>query len=379
MPDTEWYVLCVDDEAERAEEVRDYLDGESVGDQGVLRIEVQTSFDAGLRALDRGHYDVVILDVRHGDPRHDSDGEEAGRKVLEEIKARRFLPVVFYTGLPGAVGDLRSPLIRVVEKTAGLERLLEEVRDVFEGGLPAVNRALVLGLERVQRDYLWTVGATWQSDDARRNSGELLYVLSRRLAASMSGPMISDLAQAVGSREPSAGDSRHPAQLYIAPPVTADPHPGEIVQRTTSEGAVEHLIILTPACDIVQGRADFVLLARCLPLADQEEYQAWAQADEPTQKISKRLTGLLCNNRVGERERYRYLPSAFQVPDLIIDFQQLETVASTTLSEFMRIAALDAPFAQAMLAQFVRYFGRIGTPDLDIDGIMERLLAERNR
>lgn len=378
MSKTEWYVLCVDDEAERAEEVRDYLDGESVGDHGILCIEVRTSFEEGLRALDRCHYDAVILDVRHGDPRHAPDGEEAGRRVLMEIQSRRFLPVVFYTGLPGAVGDLQSPLIRIVEKTAGLERLLEEVLDVFEGGLPAVNRALVLGLERVQRDYLWSVGPTWQSDDARRNSGELLYVLSRRLAASMSGPMITELAQAVGSREPSGGDSRHPAQLYIAPPVTVDPHPGEIVRRTTPQGA-EHLIILTPACDLVQGRADFVLLARCLPLTDQEEYKAWAQVDVPSQAVKKRLTALLCNNRTGERERYRYLPSAFEVPDLIIDFQQLETVENAALSNFVRVAALDAPFAQAMLAQFVRYFGRVGTPDLDIDGITERLQAERPR
>lgn len=378
MHEIEWFVLYVDDEAERTEEVRSYLDGEQMGDHGILRVEVQTSFEEGLRALEHRQYDIVILDVRQHDKEGARPEEEAGRIALEEIRARRFLPVVFYTGLPNLVEDLRSPLIRVLEKTEGVERLEAEVRDILDNGLPAVSRALRIGLERVQRDYLWSAGAEWQGDAARQNSGELLYVLARRLAATLTGSMITELAAAVGAPEPSSGDQRHPVQLYIAPPVTNDPHPGEIMRRSVDGAPDQHLIVLTPACDIVQGRAQFVLLARCLLLKEQPEYVAWAADKQPSETKARKLNQLLRNNRQGERERFYFMPRAFDVPDLVIDFQQLESLPLAELEPLRRVAALDAPFAQAMLAQFVRYFGRIGTPDLDVDGVvMERLKRER--
>lgn len=38
-----------------------------------------------------------------------------------------------------------------------------------------------------------------------------------------------------------------------------------------------------------------------------------------------------------------------------------------------RLASLDSPFAEALLARFARYFGRLGTPDLDLEVILNKL------
>ena len=38
-----------------------------------------------------------------------------------------------------------------------------------------------------------------------------------------------------------------------------------------------------------------------------------------------------------------------------------------------RLASLDSPFAEALLARFTRYFGRLGTPDLDVAVLLQRL------
>ncbi len=40
-----------------------------------------------------------------------------------------------------------------------------------------------------------------------------------------------------------------------------------------------------------------------------------------------------------------------------------------------RLASLDSPFAEALLARFTRYFGRLGTPDLDVAVLLQRLRA----
>ena len=38
-----------------------------------------------------------------------------------------------------------------------------------------------------------------------------------------------------------------------------------------------------------------------------------------------------------------------------------------------RLASLDSPFAEGLLARFTRYFGRLGTPDLDMTVLLQRL------
>jgi hypothetical protein len=35
-----------------------------------------------------------------------------------------------------------------------------------------------------------------------------------------------------------------------------------------------------------------------------------------------------------------------------------------------RICSLDNPFAEALTAQFTRYYSRLGTPDLDVDKVI---------
>ncbi len=53
-------------------------------------------------------------------------------------------------------------------------------------------------------------------------------------------------------------------------------------------------------------------------------------------------------------------------------------VSAEDLNNFERIASLDNPFAEACLAKFARYYSRLGTPDLDIDMVYNRL-AQRGK
>src|SRR5262249_43606854 len=138
-------------------------------------------------------------------------------------------------------------------------------------------------------------------------------------------------------------------------------------------------ILLTPSCDMVTGRgkAELVLLARCLPLTEQAEYQQWRDTlPEPSSTIRRRLQDLLRNNRRdSQSERFFFLPGVLSLPDLIVDFQQLEALQREHMHELERLASLDSPFAEALLARFTRYFGRLGTPDLDVTVLLQRLRA----
>jgi hypothetical protein len=128
---------------------------------------------------------------------------------------------------------------------------------------------------------------------------------------------------------------------------------------------------------MVTGRekAELVLLARCLPLTEQVEYQQWQDAlPEPSGTINGRLQALLRNNRRdSQSERFFFLPGALSLPDLLVDLQQLETLQRDHMGGLERLASLDSPFAEVLLARFTWYFGRLGTPDLDIAVLLQRL------
>lgn len=371
---TVWQVLFVDDDPETCALVKEFLDGEVLtGSHDQLHTDTFTSFDRALEEMNAHRYDFVVLDVRKGP--HDQDlAEEVGITTLEAIRQRRFVPVVFYSGLPHLVRHLETPLIRVVEK-GQLPRLLDTIGEIARTRIPSVNRALIHHLELTQRDYMWDfVASVWNQFGDTQDRTALAYLLARRLAHSLSGPGIQQLARDLG--DPTVGTTAqgrvHPMQYYVVPPIEPTPLAGDLLQ-----GLINDLdgwwVILTPSCDLVAGRekAEWILLARCLALTDQKEYQDWQTNPSHPRK---KLQSLLKNNREeSQPERFFFLPAALTLPGLVVDFQQLVTIPRMKLNDLERLASLDSPFAEALLHRFGRYFGRLGTPDLDTDNVIARL------
>jgi len=288
---------------------------------------------------------------------------------------------VFYTGLPRLVRHLETPLIQGVEKIARLPHLLDSIRSTFATRLPAVNRALIRHLETIQRNYMWDFVANhWAQFGDTSDRTSLAYLLARRLATSLSGSGIRQLAQELGDATGTAvtKGQMHPMRYYVIPPVEPTPLAGDIYQGQIGEHN-GHWALLTPSCDMVTGRekAELVLLARALLLTEQVEYQQWRGGlPAPSRTNNAKLQDLLRNNRRDTKsERFFFLPGALSLPDLIVDFQQLVTLQRDHMGGLERLASLDSPFAEALLARFTRYFGRLGTPDLDVAVLLQRLRA----
>src|SRR5574341_1420355 len=154
MTATAWQLLFVDDDADFCRQVQEFLEGETIPPDARLQVKTLTDFGSALDELEVQRFDLLILDVRLG-PHSITPDEEAGIRTLQAIQQRRFIPVVFYTGLPHLVRDLETPLIQVVEKTEDLPRLLDSLKSIFATRVPAVNRALIRHLETIQREYMW--------------------------------------------------------------------------------------------------------------------------------------------------------------------------------------------------------------------------------
>lgn len=383
-----WELLLVDDELDDCRAAKEFIEGETYGpNEDTFHVTALNNFDEALSKLEQYNYDVLILDVHVGpiDVTVDDADEEEGKKVLDRIKSKRFIPTIFYTKLPGKVEDLAAgtPIIQVVEKTANVDALMDAIKQIIQTGVPYVNKAMINHLQEKQREYMWDFAAKNQSklvDSSGKT--ELAYILARRLALSLLGPEIRMLAESLGnaSSNGDALDIVHPIRYYIMPPIQKNPIAGDIYRYKRNEKE-RYAVLLTPSCDFVSrsgGRhAKKVLFARCMPLIFQKEFKEWKEDGCPTEgKKKENFINLIKNKRYkAQSGRYHYLPAALSLPGLIVDFQQLFMMPTRELDNsdnMVRIASLDSPYSESLLSDFAQYFGRLGTPDLDVDYIINQ-------
>jgi CheY-like chemotaxis protein len=372
-----WQILCVDDEEVTARQIKEYLEDEVIdGDGSVPVVSTETRFDKALERLAEHRFDLMILDVRLGEGHEE---EDEGVLTLERIRASRFVPVIFYTNIPHRVADLETALVRVVSK-ADDDQLLAAVRDILNTEVPRVNRELIRHFESVQRDYMWSfVAENWEEFWATEDRRGLAHLLARRLAVSLSGRGVEELATALGAAAGEDPSGRvEPMRYYVLPFIEKTPLAGDIF-RGTIRGVEGHWLLLTPSCDLAREppRAEWVLMARCLPLEEQSEFQAWGETATPSTAKTKALEGLITNNRKDGKQpdRYYFLPAALTLPNLVVDLQQIERVPCADLDGLTRLASLDSPFAEALITRFTRYYGRLGTPDLNVASVVAGLHA----
>lgn len=366
----DWRVLVVDDL--QAADVVEVIEGNKAVEQPDSLICVPcTNFSEAIELLKRERFDLVILDLKNDAA--DEQDVLAGEVVFSELKECRFLPVIFHTGHPKKVSDLASPYVKVVARGDDWKVLRSTIKEVLDTKLPR----LVRHIEEEQRRFMWeSAEKIWADDLDKKNPTDLVYLLARRLANSLSGDVVRSFFGANGADGAPKSDMVHAVELYIFPPVAQHFLFGDIFQKKTAEKP-EYFVSLTPSCDHAQEKAEFLLFARCADFSDSDEWkkvQVFLDAKtDPSKTSVNELKELMKDNNPRPRlqDRYKYLPGTSFLPDLLADLQNTLTIDREKLisgeAGFERIASLDSPFAEYLQAKMIRYFGRIGTPSLDTD------------
>jgi CheY-like chemotaxis protein len=373
-----WRFLVIEDNEVTARQLQESIPG-FIDPPDSAEAEIVPTFDEAEKRMKCGKYDLLILDLK--DDRTttlEADESPIGLEIFEKLKKTRFVPIIFYTALAHKVRSQQTSFIRVVEKTEGIIRVREEVQRVLATRLPT----LVRKLEDQQRAYMWDfVNEHWAEFESPHEQADLAYLLARRLARSLEG-LAEKLAASVGEAAGSSAKEikAHPMTMYIKPPIESKFFAGDILLEKNA-ATENYWIVLTPSCDFANDKVKHVVLAKCEKLEEQKEYKDWVTSTTETSKKEK-LENLIGDNRQGkdvsvglQPERFKFLPGTFFLPNLLVDFQQLRSVSLETLKTFEQITTLDSPFAEAMLARFARYFGRLGTPAIDKKVVLDRLQA----
>jgi DNA-binding response OmpR family regulator len=365
-----WRVLIIEDDENICSQVKvDATSGKLLPAVGQMQAEDCRTFDSALPLLDSTRFDFLILDLGKSRDAVSGDDASGGLTVFEEIKKRRFVPVVFYTALAHHVRDLETAFVRVVEKTEGLPGLRREIKKVFETGLPNLLRHI----EEEQRKYMWDfVENSWHNAKSCYEKADLTYLLARRLAHLLGRSSIRQFLRTHGTPSPTP-QNIHPVEMYLRPVPDTTISSGYILKGRI-DGDDAYWVVLTPSCDFEHGHAEHVLLAKCAKLDVQPEYTEYVQ--NRNSESEGKLKSLVKDHRTGGQSyRYKYLPSTFFIPDLVVDLQSLKQVprGQLELDSIEKVAALDSPFTEGLLTQFSHYYGRVGTPDLDIELVLSRI------
>jgi CheY-like chemotaxis protein len=368
-----WNIGFVEDDDDMRRQVKEYLEGETFT-FGKIEVAETESFDSALALLRKRKIDLVILDVFRGGT---GRGDKAGIKVLEDWRATGFAPVILYTALPEGLNEHCNAFVRLVPKEGGsLARLVKEIEGLFALKIPQVHRAIFDHLEASLRDYMWNfVVANWSDIGSLVARPDFIRLLVHRLALQFARVGVGDMVEQVYPGTPGGDpdpEKVHPAEYYIKPPLDTDPSLGDLrfLKRLDLE---ELLVVVWPSCDLVHRggkcKVDRALCARTIPISECEEYKKWAEQPTPSKAPTESLVALMSNSRKGthQAERYHFLPAVWDIPAVVIDFQKLEHVEVAELRGARCLATVASPFAESIGARFIRYLGRLGTPDLDIE------------
>lgn len=361
-------ILYIDDDATHREDLKDLLSDEIVNGF-TIKMDCEESFEKAVEHSERFH--LVILDLYKGDPKNDND---MGSGVFEKLKESFFIPIVFYSGNTKNVVALKSQVVGVATKgDGGIEELKSEIERLTKHNLPFLKNRVHGYIEQEFRKYFWDV-IQKENNIFIPNADDysLGYMLLRNFADSLSKENIKCI---IGDNTINH-EKVHPMEFYLYPINPSNEYEnGEIIRNKKSD---DIYVIITPSCDFIErfkkgiseGRSvDNVLLIKTVLLTDQKEFKDYQQNQN---KDNKQKLGKLINS--GKSDRYFFLPQAPFIENRVIDFQLNTTVSYDVLQkDFERIAKLDSPFAQSMTASFIRYYNRIGFPDIDTEYVINHL------
>ncbi|MFC5995304.1 hypothetical protein ACFQE5_13895 [Pseudonocardia hispaniensis] len=348
-------ILIIEDQAALAADAqREIEEAFEDSDEIEAQVLVVTDFDEGFQKVRDGESDVVVLDVRRDATASTPEDDTAGHAGYLDIKKARFAPIVFWTALPEKVShEEMPPLVTVVTKEDTEKLPAAIAAAVASRALVTINE-IEQHVASVLTEHMWNeLAPNWTEYVVDGESADIAQVL------------LSRLARILDDRREEASAS-HPSHRYVYPPASARRAPGDIL-RASDQG---WWVTLTPACDFAQDKVKFALLARADLLESNARYQKWVEA-----KSKGAWNELERNVLKATQGRYYYLPGFRDIPELVLDLENVRAVAVDELGAMEPVASLASPFSEALLVQHSQFRGRIGVPDLDVSLVQARLLS----
>ncbi|MGH1978529.1 hypothetical protein [Rothia sp. L_38] len=353
MSTAKYTILIIDDQENAIESAKSEIENGFSDNSFEFNILTSKDFDKGYEIISQGKADLVVLDVRRDRTDTVEEDETLGLNIFNEVKNNLFIPVIFWTALPSSVENQEfKPFITILKKD-DLENLPKCIDEIISSGVIDTLKDIKNSVSDILRQYMWEQLVPYWDEYANSGSGDVIaQILLSRVTRTLESKMSGNI-------------SSHPSRRYVYPPVSEGRTSGDIVKDKENG---DLWVILTPACDFANSKFDYILVAKAGLLRDHPKYIKW------NNNKSKRSWGELRQNVLSATQgRYFFLPAFRDLPDSVIDFENIKSITQKELNEMEAVASLSSPFVEALLVQHSHFRGRVGTPDLNIDDLQKRL------
>lgn len=322
-------------------------------------------------------FDAAIIDLKLSG----TDTEGGGNQAIRQIRENLRFPVFVMSGFIDELDlDLREENVfyktyRSTDKD--VSELLQEITDLYNTGITKI-----LGkkgrIEKALQDVFWKhISCSmnyWKSE--AKGPKECEKILLRYVLVYLTGYLEMD----------EAGEllCYNPAEFYIIPPIRKYVFTGDIL-KNRDDG--KRFLVLTPACDMAQGKAKDIMLVyiedknmeyvaqQKRVLSEKISGAAGTKEKEAFQKkkdeAEKTLKNLLTNSH---SFKYHFLPCTEPFSGGFVNFQKVASIkASEIKDKYERVASVTEKFIKEIIARFSHYYARQGQPDFDIDELMKKM------
>lgn len=149
-------------------------------------------------------------------------------------------------------------------------------------------------------------------------------------------------------------------------------------------------IVLTNECDIVNGKASYIIVAALVgakdTITESKEYKDKTEGvvnnevkNKTWKTLQNFLNGYIYNKNV---TRYYFIDpgEAIEVPYLLVDFQHIQSIPIESIDSYDVVAQLPTPFKEQMMVLFASYTARIPVDrEEDTTKIIENLIEPYKR
>ena len=315
------------------------------------------------------HVDAAVVDLKLGN----TDVEYKGNKIIDLIKANLRFPAFIVTANPEKIEEEKhneNDLFKIKVKGSqdgNFTNILNELKRIHLTGITNIlgkSGQIEKYLNNIFWNHLSNSINIW-AQDSRRDSEQKEKSLLRYTLMHMQEYL--DL-NSLGSPE-----KYHPAEFLITNPIKPNIFTGDILLLNDGQ----RKIIMTPACDIdlKNGirKAEKILTIRILK---PEEIDAEFINTGMSNGKKSKLKSIINNSN----PRYHFIPQAGIFDCGVIDFQDKFSESAIIIEEQIknkaieRIATVSSPFLKDIISRYASYYSRQGSPDFEIDELLETII-----
>lgn len=333
-----------------------------------FEVTLHETYTDAKAALEFCWFDCALFDLHlpTGAGQDDAEHDTKGSQLAEISLTENGIPVAIISALPEDTDEHldKFPMLKVFGKSERYvyRKAISWLGDQWQmmEAVSATRRKIRMTGAEVFVERIWPRFENWE-----RISG----VAAEELTNIVTRQYVSHIAELMGADK--EGNSKwHPFESYVKPAFQPEPHTGDIF---LIEG--ELWVVLTPQCDMAQGKVDSVVLAHC----DRSEIEGWvsniSKLRDPQDEAQKKKAGDFFRRYVnqGVDPACHFLPPLLDDNNpLMVRFRSLQTRDIRDLRAQLsnRVASVSAPFLSNLTQRFGAYMSRTGQPDINVDHLV---------